>query len=197
MSEADKTAKIAAFFTGDAPYGAELAALRALLQETTLEETWKWRSPVYCHAGGNVCALWRLRDHCGLSFFKGALLDDPEGRLTPPGPNSRAVRVARFTERAQVEAAAPRLRLFLAAAQRLEAEGERVPMNGALPVLPEELAEAFEADPDLAEAFQGLTPGRQRGWLLHVSGARQAATRRSRIAKAAPRIRQGKGLHDR
>lgn len=175
---------------------AELRALREILLDSPLDEAFKWRSPVYCAHGGNVANLAGLKAHCVLGFFKGALLPDPEGLLAPPGPNSRAARTMRFTDLAEVQARAPAIRDYLREAAENERLGRQVTLDRDDPDLPEELSAALAADATLRAAFDGLTPGRRRGYILQISGAKQSATRANRVRKWAPRILAGKGLHD-
>lgn len=174
----------------------ELAALRAVVLDTPLTEEFKWRSPCYTCQGSNLAAIWSMKAFCGLSFFKGVLLSDPEGILIPPGPHSRSVRVARFTSVEEVDRATGTLNAYVAEAIEAEKAGRTVEFEDA-PDLPEELARRLEADAKLKAAFEALTPGRQRGWAIHVSQPKKPETRVSRIEKAAPRILEGKGLHDR
>jgi uncharacterized protein YdeI (YjbR/CyaY-like superfamily) len=189
--------RIEAWYSTESRWQKGLLALRALLRETPLAENLNWRGPCYGWQGGNVAMPWRMKESFGLSFFKGVLLDDPDRLLEPPGPNSRFVRMMRFTASAEVAPASPALRGFLAQALHLEQSGQKViPAPGELD-LPEEIGEAFAEDPDLAAAFDALTPGRRRGYLLHFTQAKQAATRRARLEKWAPHIRAGKGMHDR
>lgn len=176
---------------------AGLLDLRALLRETPLAESFKWRGPCYDWQGGNVAMPWRMKESFGLSFFKGVLLDNPDALLEAPGPNSRFVRMMRFTDCATVAPAIPVLREFLAQALHLEQTGQQVvPEPGEID-LPPEVQEALADNPDLAAAFDALTPGRRRGYLLHFTQAKQPATRLARLAKWAPRILAGKGMHDR
>lgn len=132
-----------------------------------------------------------------LSFFKGVLLKDEAGLLEPPGPNSRSARVARFTSVDEIEAVRETLTAYIAEAIELEKKGVDVDLPDDDFDYPEELTEMMEADADLRDAFESLTPGRRRGWVLHFSGAKQAATRTSRIEKAREKILAGKGMHDR
>ncbi len=188
--------RITAFFqTGERPEA--LSALRAILLAMPLEERFKWRGPCYEAHGGNIATLWGFRDAAVLGLFKGALLDDPEWRLGRPGPNSRAVRTLRFLDAAEVLAAAPVIRAFVDQAIANEAAGRRVDLPADDFDLPDALIEALDADPELREAWDALTPGRRRGWALHVGQAKQPATRVARIEKARARILAGKGLHDR
>lgn len=189
--------RIADFFARPRRWQAELSALRAVLTHAPLQETFKWRGPCYTAHGGNVATIWAFRDHCALGFFKGVLLRDPEDLLSAPGENSRSVRVLNFTGVAQIKAAVPALKDFIAQAIALEAEGRKVDLPKDDLPYSSELEDALAADPELAAAFEALTPGRRRGWVLHFSQPKMAETRAGRIGKAAPRIRDGKGMHDR
>ncbi len=185
------------FFDRDTRWKAEKKALREIVLSCPLTEELKWRQPVYCYQGRNVVTLDGFKDRCVLSFFKGVLLSDPEGLLVPPGGNSRAARIAPFTSLAEIEARAETLRAYLMEAIALEKAGAKVDLPADDFDLPAELADALDADPALAEAWAALTPGRRRGWVVQVSGAKQAETRARRVAKAAPFILAGKGPHDR
>ena len=190
-------AKIEAFFRKDGPWRAELAALRAILADCPVAEDFKWRSPVYTAHGGNIATVWGLKDYAALSFFKGVLLKDPAGILVAPGDNSRSVRLAKFTSVAQIAAAETVLKAYVAEAVENEKAGLKVEFAKDDLAYPDELVDRLDGDPDFRTAFEGLTPGRRRGWVLHFSGAKQSATRAARIDKAAPRILAGKGMHDR
>ena len=192
MSE---TEKLATHFAGLSRWREAQLALRALLLEAGLEEAWKWHAPVYTHAGHNVAIIWGFKDRAGLGFFKGALLDDPQGILLAPGPNSRSSRVVNVTTAEEVAALRPVLLAYLAEAIRKADTPVPMPKDDLDP--PEELVAALDADPDLATAFAALTPGRRRGWMLTIGQAKQARTRIDRIARATPRILQGKGPNDR
>ncbi|WP_417525196.1 YdeI/OmpD-associated family protein [Marinovum sp.] len=176
---------------------AELRALRAMLLDTPLDEAFKWRGPVYCAHGSNVAVVWGLKERCALAFFKGVLLDDPEGLLVAPGPNSRSVRMLTFADLSEIEGRAAVIRDYTLRAIAVEAAGLRVDFPKDDLERPDELVDALDADPDLSAAFDALTPGRQRGYILHISGAKQSSTRAKRVEKWAPRILEGKGMHDR
>lgn len=190
-------ARLAAFFDAAPIWRAELGALRAILLDCGLHETYKWRGPCYCHDGGNVALLWGFKDAATLGFFKGALLDDTAAMLQRPGENSRAVRMVKFTDLAQISAAAETLRAYIRAAIGLETSGARITFAKDDLPYPDELCAALAEDPDLAEAFDALTPGRRRGYLLHFQQAKASATKTARIHKHSARILQGKGLNDR
>lgn len=174
-----------------------LSALRAILQSSPLEEDFKWKAPCYTIDGKNIVILYEFKGHCGLSFFKGALLKDAAGLLEMPGPNSHSGRLMSFTDIAHVKALEPAIRLYLEEAIAIERSGQQVqyPGSGDLPV-PEELIAAFARAPEFESAFHSLTPGRQKGYLLFFAGGRQAKTRASRIEKYRSRIMQGKGMQD-
>lgn len=195
MSAAD--IRVEAFFREATQWREELAMLRSILLESSLEEDFKWYSPCYTHDGGNLVAIWGLKDSCALAFFKGVLLEDPEAILVAPGENSRSMRLIRF---ASIDEITQRRSIVLDYVQRaIEAErsGLKVEFRNDDLDYPEELLARFEVDPQLQEAFEALTPGRRRGYILHFSNAKQSATRVARIDKCAARIVEGKGLHDR
>lgn len=173
----------------------EILALRAIVKSAGLVEEWKWHSPVYTHDGHNVAIIWGFSNRAALGFFKGVLLDDPQHILETPGANSRTSRVVNFTDTDRIDALAPTLRAYLAEA--MDKAGVRIDLPKDDLDHPQELTDRLDADPEFAVAFNALTPGRRRGWVLHFSGAKQSATRQSRIDKAAPKILQGKGMQDR
>lgn len=187
--------KITAHFAGLTHWRDEILALRALVLDAGLVEEWKWHSPVYTHDGHNVAIIWGFSDRAAIGFFKGVLLDDPQGILTVPGENSRTSRVVNFTDTDRIAALAPTLSAYLAEAMDKAAIRIDLPKDDL--EYPQELTDHLDANPAFATAFNALTPGRRRGWVLHFSSAKQSATRQSRIDKAAPKILQGKGMQDR
>jgi uncharacterized protein YdeI (YjbR/CyaY-like superfamily) len=174
----------------------EARGLRQVLLDCGLAEELKWGKPCYTLAGKNVAIIQRMNDFLALLFFKGALLDDPDGVLEPPGPNSRVGRRIRFTGVEDVRAKGASLRASIRQAIEVEKAGLTVENTTELD-LPDELRSRFDEDPDFRAAFERLTPGRQRGYALHFSGAKQPGTRAARVEKHVPRILAGKGLHDR
>ena len=193
----EKNPRFEKFFDRDTRWKAEKIALRQIVLTFPLSEELKWRQPVYCFEGANVLTLDGFKDRCVLSFFKGVLLDDPASILVSPGPNSRSARFAAFTSLDDIEAQADTLKAYIAQAIEIERKRLKVDLPNDDFDLPTELADALDADPQFAEAWQALTPGRRRGWVLHFSGAKQAVTRAGRVAKAAEKIFDGKGMHDR
>jgi len=174
-----------------------LVALRKLLTSTELGEQLKWGSPTYTVDGKNVLMLTCFKDYACISFFQGALLDDPDGRLDKPGPNTQAGRVMKFTSAEQVEAERDQVLAFVTRAIELKRSGARVSFATSPEPMPDELQDALDGDPDLQAAFDALTPGRQRSHILHVGGAKQSATRERRVQKCIPKILAGKGFLDR
>lgn len=184
----------------DTPRWQEAAVpLRALLLDCGLEETVKWGKPCYAAAGANIAIVQPFKDFLALMFFKGVLLEAPAAHpevLQEQGANTHAARRVCVTSAAEVEALADTLRDLVAQAVRVEEEGVPLPERPELELVAE-LQDRLDADPELAAAFSELTPGRQREYHLHISGARRAETRQKRVEKLVPRIRAGKGLRDR
>jgi uncharacterized protein YdeI (YjbR/CyaY-like superfamily) len=185
------------YFRSTATWGHELAKLRAILLDCGLTEQLKWRKPCYTFQQGNVAVLMRYKEFVALNFLKGALLEDPDGVLVAPGENSQAARKLRFTSVREVTEREPALRAFLGRAIELEKAGVKVNFKAKRELtLPDELLEKFDELPALKPAFEALTPGRQRAYVLHISGAKQSSTRASRVERCVQRILDGKGLHD-
>lgn len=182
-----------------ATFAAPLRELRRIARAAGLTETFKWRAPCFTHGpkGGNVVMLGELKAHAVLAFPKGALLDDPAGILVKPGAASRSARRVPFTTAKEVRDLEGTLAPYIAAAIELEESGAKVDFEQDRELdLPAEMASAFSDKPALGAAFHALTLGRQRGYILHVTGAKQSKTRADRIAKCERRIMLGKGFHD-
>ena len=174
----------------------EIAAIRPILLSCGLHETIKWGKPCYCIDDDNVVLLQEFSDHLALMFFQGVLLDDPEGVLHAQGPNTHGPKRMKFTSVGDVEALAQIVTTYVDEAIHHARAGTELPPRPDEELAPE-LQERLADDDELAEAFNALTRGRQREYNLHISGAKQAATRNSRIDKVVPRILDGKGLRDR
>jgi uncharacterized protein YdeI (YjbR/CyaY-like superfamily) len=189
-------AKVDAYVERSTQWPAEVAALRDVLLGCGLGEDLKWGKPCYHHDGRNVAIVQEMKPFLALMFFKGALLSDPEGVLEDQGPNSRSARRMTFTSVDDVERLARTVAAYVAEAVDLEEAGLEVE-PAPEPELAAELQERLDADPELAAAFAALTPGRRRGYHLHVSEAKQSSTRAARVERHVERIKAGKGLHDR
>jgi uncharacterized protein YdeI (YjbR/CyaY-like superfamily) len=174
----------------------EIAAIRPLLLACGLDEEIKWGKPCYCHDDANIVLLQEFSDHLALMFFKGVLLDDPDDVLHAQGPNTHGPKRMKFTSTADVEELSETITAYVREAIAHEEAGTELPERPD-EELAAELVERLAADDELAEAFEQLTPGRQREYNLYVSDAKQASTRDRRIDKIAPRILDGKGLRDR
>lgn len=176
----------------------ELRALRRIALESGLDEESKWGVPCYTAGGGNVVLVAAFKEYCAVSFFKGALLGDPEGILIAPTENSQADRQLRYTSLSEIERTESVLKAYLARAIELERSGAKVEFKKVSELaVPEEFQASLDADPALKSAFESLTPGRRKGYLLHFAGAKQSKTRQARIEKCVPRIMAGKGIDDR
>ena len=175
----------------------ELSTLRAILLDCPLSEAFKWRAPCYTFEGRNVVILGPWKRSCTLSFFKGALLKDPQGLLEKPGENSRATRVIPFTDVETIVQNKAVIKAYVQEAIELEKAGMKVDFSQNRELdHPAELQDRFGENPEFRRAFESLTPGRQRGYLLHFTAAKQSKTRQARIEKYEPRILDGKGLND-
>ncbi len=176
----------------------QLRALRAILLDTELQEEVKWSVPVYTYNGKNVVILSALKDFVSLSFFKGSLIQDEVGLLHFAGPNSRIAKMLKIKENDSILELELAIRNFIQQAISLEIEGVEVEKSPPqTEPYPDELKDAFAEDLGFEKAFKALTPGRQRGYLKNINGAKQSATRRSRIEKWKPKILLGKGMMDR
>ncbi|PQO25372.1 hypothetical protein C5Y96_23820 [Blastopirellula marina] len=178
------------------PWQDVLSQLRKLVLSTKLSEQWKWRAPCYTLDGKNVVMIAAFKKDCVLSFFKGPLLKDPENLLTAPGENSRTFRVVRFTDAKQVTGLKSQLKFLIEQAIEVERSGQQIEAKKGPDEFPAELTAKLKEDPKLKRAFESLTPGRQRAYVMHFAEAKQAKTRTARIEKFAPRILDGKGMND-
>lgn len=174
----------------------EVAALRTVLLGCDLTETIKWGKPCYVHDDRNIVIMQEFKDNLALMFFKGTLLDDPDGVLHDVGPNSRAARRMHFTSVAEVRGQKKTVEAYVGRAIELEESGAEIAPPEELGLVAE-LQERLDRDPALRTAFEALTPGRQRAYNLQIAGAKQSTTRAARAEKHIPRILEGKGLNDR
>ncbi|MGR3316718.1 YdeI/OmpD-associated family protein [Roseovarius indicus] len=176
----------------------ELTRLRQILLSFPLKEELKWRQPCYTYDGGNVVILHEMKDYCGLGFMRGALVDDPHGVLVAPGKNSQAARQMRFRSIAEIDDQEEVVRAIIESAIAVQKSGQKVDFKAKREmVYPDELKDKMAEDGAFKAAFEALTPGRQRGYILHISDAKQSKTRMARIEKHYDRIMVGLGMHDR
>lgn len=176
----------------------ERIALRNLLLDCDLDEAVKWGKLCYTFQNSNVAIFFGLKDYCGLGFFKGALLADPERILHRQGLHSQAMRLIRFASVQEITDISSVVKAYIRAAIALEKAGLKVDFKEKdRLVYPDELQHALAADPALKFAFEALTPGRRRTYSLYFAAAKQSATRHARIRRYAPKILDGKGMNDR
>ncbi len=174
----------------------ELQHLRRIVLAYGLTEEFKWSQPCYTFQNKNVLLVTAFKEYAVIAFFKGALMKDPNQILVAPGENSQAVRQARFTQVSDILEMEDILKAYVHEAVDLEKAGQKVKFEKNPEPVPEELLETLEGDPDLKAAFEGLTPGRQRGYILYFSAAKQSQTRLARIEKCREKILRGEGLQD-
>lgn len=175
---------------------AEIAAFQKILSAFDLKEERKWGKPCYTLDGKNVVIIQGFKEYCALGFFRGAVLRDPEKVLVQLG-QMHAARVMKFTNVEEVVTRTPTITAYVGEAVAAAKSGLRVETKRPELAVPEELKQKFRDDPRFKRAFEALTPGRQRGYLFHFGGAKQSATRTSRIEKAMPAIFAGRGHQDR
>jgi len=176
----------------------ERKALRALILDCGLKEQVKWGKLCYAHDEANIVIIYGMKNYCAIGFFKGALLEDENDALVQPGKHSQAMRQLRFKNLTEIKDSENGVTSFIRKALQVEKDGLEVDFGEKDNLdYPEELQDALDGDPELAEAFENLTPGRQRGYVLHVFDAKQSATRLRRIEKNRTSILLGKGLNER
>jgi len=174
----------------------EIQKLRSILVDCGLDEDLKWGKPCFMFEGANIAIIQPFKEQCALMFFKGALLDDAHGLLRSQGENTQSALRLEFTSAKQIKKSV--LESYVKGAVAVEKQGLKVEFKAKRELeLPEELTQMLKKDRKLAKAFAALTPGRQRGYVLHFTAAKQAQTRIARIEKAIPRILAGKGFQDR
>jgi len=189
--------KVDAYFEKQTTWQNELRLLRSIILECGLIEELKWGVPCYTFNKTNVLMLGAFKDSCILSYLKGALLQDSEGILSEIGENTQAARVFRVTNIQQIIGRESTLKAYIFEALEVEIAGLKVERKKTSDyTIPEELQVKLNADASFKAAYAALTPGRQRGYLLHFAQAKQSATRAARIEACIPRILAGKGLSD-
>jgi len=197
MGPAVRNPKVDAFFARSQAWSEEMKALRELALASGLHEELKWGQPCYTSKGQNVVLIHAFKDYCALLFMKGALMKDPHKRLIRQTENVQSGRQIRFTGLEDILAERGTLKTYIEDAIAVEKAGLKVEKKKTSDMpYPEEWLQKLEESPDLNAAFEALTPGRQRGYLLHFADAKQSKTRIARIEKCAPAILAGKGIDD-
>jgi len=195
MTENNKNPKVDAYLERETTWQAEFTALRTIIRDFGLSEDFKWGHPCYALDKTNIVLMHGFKEYCALLFFKGALMKDPSGILIQQTENVQAARQIRFTSAEEIKRMANSLKSYIQEAIEVEKAGLKVEFKKEFEI-PAELQGKLDERPDLKKAFEALTPGRQRAYILHVSGAKQAKTREARIEKCIPQILDGKGLDD-
>lgn len=189
--------RVDAFLRHVSQWREELTLLRSIMLTTELVEDYKWGQPCYTYNSKNLVLLGGFKSSFMVSFFNGVLLSDPQNILEFAGPNSNTAKLMRFTSIEQIQPREDVLRAYIAEAIVKHAVSTKpdniAPLSLTVPL---ELEAMFQALPALKTAFYALTPGRQRGYLMYFSSAKQSVTRRARIEKHVSNIMAGKGLHD-
>jgi uncharacterized protein YdeI (YjbR/CyaY-like superfamily) len=189
--------KVDAFLERQDHWHAEFEKLREILLDTGLTEDLKWGQPCYDLEGKNIVLMHGFKEYCAILFHKGALLKDPKRVLVQQTKNVQSARQIRFTSLKEVTKLAKTIKAYVHEAILVERAGLRVPKRKTEDYeVPEEFGTKLAANKKLKAAFGGLTPGRQRAYLLHFAQPKLSKTREARVAKNVPRIMKGLGLDD-
>lgn len=185
------------FYFNKGKWQEELQQLRTIVLDCGLAEELKWGCPCYTYQKSNLVLIHVFKEYCALLFFKGALLKDPKGILIQQTENVQAARQMRFTNVQEIVKLKANIKAYVYEAIEVEKAGLKVTLKKTKEFpMPVEFKRKLEKMPALKSAFKKLTPGRQRGYLLFFSAAKQAATRESRVEKSIPDIMKGRGLND-
>ena len=174
----------------------ELKILRAFLLDCGLTEELKWSLPCYTYQKRNIVMMTAFKEYCSLNFMKGSLLKDTHGILVMPGENTQVGRQIRFTNAQDIAMMEPILKEYILEAIEVEKSGVKPTVKRNPEPMPQELQEKLNDIPALKTAFEALTPGRQRAYIIYFSAPKQSKTRESRIEKYMGKILDGKGLND-
>jgi uncharacterized protein YdeI (YjbR/CyaY-like superfamily) len=192
-----KNPKVDGYFKREKKWREESEKLREIVLGCPVTEELKWGKPCYTFQDSNVVIIQGFKEYCALLFGKGALLKDPKGILIQQTENVQAARQLRFTDVREITKMAPIIKAYVKEAIEVEKAGLEVQYKKTSEFkVPEELQNRFAEDRTFKKAFDALTPGRQRGYLLYFGAAKQSKTRESRIEKSMPQIFQGKGMQD-
>ncbi|WP_066307073.1 YdeI family protein [Bacillus sp. FJAT-29814] len=197
MTNSRTNPKVDEFLSTAKKWQEEFKRLRTIALGCDLTEELKWRLPCYTAESKNIVVIQGFKEYCALMFFKGALLKDPKDILSRPGENSQAQRQIRFTDVQEIAGMEPIIKDYIYEAIEVEKAGLEVSLKTTAEYkIPNELQTKFDEIPALKTAFEALTPGRQRAYILYFSQPKQSKTRESRIEKYMQQILDGKGLND-
>jgi uncharacterized protein YdeI (YjbR/CyaY-like superfamily) len=189
--------KVDFYFAKSKQWEKELEQLRKIILDCGLTEELKWGVPCYTFENTNIVLIHVFKEYCALLFFKGALLNDTEGILVQQTKNVQSARQIRFTNVREITKMRPILKAYIYEAIEVEKAGLKVKFKTSSEFnMPEEFKNKLKAKPALKTAFDKLTPGRQKGYLLYFSAPKQSKTREARVEKYEKQIMSGKGLND-
>ena len=189
--------KVDFFFSKGKPWQEEFEKLRTIILDCGLTEQLKWGVPCYTFDNSNIVLIHGFKEYCAILFVKGVLLKDPQAVLIQQTEHVQSARQIRFTKVQEIVALEATLKAYIHEAIEVEKTGLKVNYKPAAEYsMPEEFINQLEGVPGLQDAFEALTPGRQRGYLLYFSAPKQSKTRQARIEKYMPQILNGKGLND-
>ena len=189
--------KVDFYFSKAKKWQKELEQLRMILPDCGLTEELKWGVPCYTFQKSNIVLIHVFKEYCAVLFFKGALLNDPNGILIQQTKNVQAARQIRFTHVREIAKMEPILKAYIYEAIEVERAGLKVDFKKASEfIIPEEFQKKLDKVAALKTAFYALTPGRQRAYILYFSAPKQSKTRESRVEKFMQQILNGKGLND-
>jgi uncharacterized protein YdeI (YjbR/CyaY-like superfamily) len=189
--------KVDWFFSKDTKWKKEFEKLRTIILDCGLMEELKWGCPCYTFEHANIVLIHGFKDYCAMLFFKGALLNDPNGILVQQTKNVQSARQVRFTSASEIVKMEKILKAYIYEAIEVERAGLKVKMKKTSDFkIPEEFQSQLAKKPALKKAFEALTPGRQRGYIFYFSQAKQSKTREERVKKYMRHILIGKGLED-
>ncbi|MED1783554.1 YdeI family protein [Brevibacillus fortis] len=197
MTTSRTNPKVDEFLSKAKKWKAEFEKLRNIVLECELTEEFKWMHPCYTSEKKNIVLIHGFKEYCALLFQKGALLKDPHGILIQQTENVQAARQIRFTNVEEIMEMESILKAYIQEAIEVEKAGLEVSLKKHEEyIIPEELQKKMDEIPTLKTAFDALTPGRQRAYILHFSAPKQAKTREARVEKCMQQILDGKGLND-
>jgi uncharacterized protein YdeI (YjbR/CyaY-like superfamily) len=189
--------KVDWFFTKAKKWQEEFEELRTVILDCGLTEELRWGCPCYTFEKRNIVLIHGFKEYCAVLFHKGALLNDARGILIQQTKNVQAARQIRFTNVREIVKLKPILKAYIYEAIEVEKAGLKVPFKKPKEFsMPEEFQSKLNENPALKKAFNVLTPGRQRGYMLYFSAPKQSKTRESRVEKSMQQILNGKGLND-
>ncbi len=196
MTKSMMNPKVDFYFSKAKKWQDELNVLRPIVLDCELTEELKWGVPCYTFQKSNIVLIHVFKEYCAILFFKGALLKDKKNILIQQTKNVQAARQIRFTTVEEIIKMKPVVKAYIKEAIEIDKAGLKVELKMDLEPIPEEFQQQLTEMPALKTAFNALTPGRQRAYILYFSSAKQAKTRESRIEKYIPQILKGKGLDD-